>query len=75
MNKFQVQTPEDFHVILVGGGISGICMGKKLNDIGIKSVKFSNSKLSSNFSHVEGTPYLRKTKIWVAPGKEETSEH
>jgi len=32
----KVDTPEDFHVILVGSGISGICMGKKLNDMGIK---------------------------------------
>ena len=29
---------DDFMVCIVGSGISGICMGKKLNDIGIKYV-------------------------------------
>jgi len=32
----KVNLPEDFHVVIVGAGVSGICMGKKLNDIGVK---------------------------------------
>ena len=40
----QLQEPEtlkasdDFMVCIVGSGISGICMGKKLNDVGVKYV-------------------------------------
>eukprot|EP00092_Neocalanus_flemingeri_P002922 GFUD01003125.1.p1 GENE.GFUD01003125.1~~GFUD01003125.1.p1 ORF type:complete len:546 (-),score=125.57 GFUD01003125.1:62-1699(-) len=32
----KIQTPENFHVLIVGAGVSGICMGKKLTDIGVK---------------------------------------
>jgi len=34
--KEKVRAPESFQVLIVGSGVSGICMGKKLNDIGIK---------------------------------------
>lgn len=34
--KRKVETPPDFKVLIVGSGMSGICMGKKLNDAGIK---------------------------------------
>jgi len=32
----KVVAPDDFHVVILGAGVSGICMGKKLNDLGIK---------------------------------------
>ena len=32
----KLKTPENFHVVIIGAGVSGICMGKKLNDIGVK---------------------------------------
>jgi len=32
----RISAPEDFHVIIIGAGASGVCMGKKLNDAGIK---------------------------------------
>ena len=32
----QVAAPDDFHVIILGAGVSGICMGKKLQDLGIR---------------------------------------
>ena len=28
--------PSDFHVVIAGAGVSGICMGKKLKEMGIK---------------------------------------
>jgi len=32
----KVVAPDDFRVIIFGAGVSGICMGKKLNDLGIR---------------------------------------
>lgn len=32
----KIKTPENFQVVIVGAGVSGICMAKKLNDIGVK---------------------------------------
>jgi len=32
----KVAAPDDFHVIILGAGVSGICMGKKLNDLGLR---------------------------------------
>ena len=32
----KIKTADNFHVVIVGAGVSGICMGKKLNDIGVK---------------------------------------
>ena len=32
----KIVAPPDFKVLIIGSGVSGICMGKKLNDVGIK---------------------------------------
>jgi len=32
----KVYAPENFKVVVVGAGVSGICIGKRLNDVGIK---------------------------------------
>jgi len=32
----KLKAPEDFHVVILGAGVSGICMGKKLRDLGLK---------------------------------------
>jgi len=32
----KIEVPSDFHVIIVGSGVSGVCMGKKLKDLGIQ---------------------------------------
>jgi len=32
----KVIAPDDFRVIILGAGVSGICMGKKLNDLGLR---------------------------------------
>jgi len=32
----KIDVAEDFHVIIIGSGVSGICMGRKLNEIGVK---------------------------------------
>ena len=34
----KLHTKDDFSVCVVGSGIAGICMGKKLNDVGIDYV-------------------------------------
>jgi len=34
-NPEKINAPEDFHVIILGAGVSGICMGKKLNELRI----------------------------------------
>jgi len=34
--KKKVTAPENFNVLIIGSGVSGICMGKKLNDVGVK---------------------------------------
>ena len=39
---FEINAPEDFQVLILGAGVSGICMGKKLNDLGIRC---ENTKL------------------------------
>jgi len=36
--------PSDYHVVIIGAGVSGICMGKKLNDLGIKFTILEKSK-------------------------------
>ena len=33
---FQIDVPSDFHVVIVGAGVSGICMGKRLGELGIR---------------------------------------
>ena len=33
-----MNTPKDFSVCIIGAGVSGICMGKKLNDVGINYI-------------------------------------
>ena len=32
----KIKIPENFQVLIVGAGFSGICMGKKLSDLGVK---------------------------------------
>lgn len=32
----RISAPTDFSVLIIGSGVSGICMGKKLNDVGLK---------------------------------------
>ena len=32
----KIVAPTDFKVLIIGSGVSGICMGKKLNDVGLK---------------------------------------
>jgi len=39
----QVESPKDFQVIIVGAGVAGIAMGKKLNDLGIRYVILEKS--------------------------------
>ena len=34
--NIQVIAPDDFQVLILGAGVSGICMGKKLNNLGIR---------------------------------------
>lgn len=34
----RVKAPDDFNVCIIGAGISGICMGKRLNDAGLRYV-------------------------------------
>ena len=36
----QLKTTDEFTVCIIGGGVSGICMGKKLTEAGIKYVHF-----------------------------------
>ena len=31
-----MNVPDNFHVVIVGAGVSGICMAKKLKDLGIR---------------------------------------
>jgi len=50
----KVVAPNDFKVVIIGSGVSGICMGKKLNDIGIKYTILEKS------SNLGGTWYDNK---------------
>jgi len=45
----RLKPPQNFHVIIVGAGFSGICMGKKLGDLGVKYTILEKS------SHLGGT--------------------
>lgn len=54
--------PSDFHAVIIGSGVSGICMGKKFNDVGIKytileksadlGIFWSNSELTPQFFRI-----------------------
>lgn len=47
-----MNVPANFHVVIVGAGVSGICMAKKLKDLGIRFVLLLSqllSRLQSDF--------------------------
>lgn len=47
----KVEAPEDFNVVIIGSGVAGICMGKKLNDIGVKyTVLEKSSRLGGTWN-------------------------
>ena len=32
----QVRAPPDFHVVVIGAGVSGLCVGRKLASLGVR---------------------------------------
>ena len=45
----QLKTTDEFTVCIIGGGVSGICMGKKLTEAGIRYVHFIRNSLDQCF--------------------------
>ena len=60
----KIVAPPDFKVLIIGSGVSGICMGKKLNDVGIKytilekSANLGNQNNSTCFLLLYNTLYI-----------------
>ena len=60
----KIVAPPDFKVLIIGSGVSGICMGKKLNDVGIKytilekSANLGNQNNSTCFLLLYNTLYM-----------------
>ena len=55
----------NFHVVIVGAGVSGICMAKKLKDLGIRFVLLYTRYISTC---LKGSQLLRKDQVLVARG-------